>query len=83
MPVRGEPKLQEEMTSTLTLRFHFRVRITRITTRGLQKAKIPPIQIPIIIIGFLYQIFLGAETGSPSVFSLADLLVLLFLTGEE
>jgi len=40
-------------------------------------------EIPIIIIGFLYQLFAGAETGGPSVFSLVDTPVELFSTGEE
>lgn len=40
-------------------------------------------EIPIIFIGFLYQLFVGAETGGPSIFSLVDTPVELFSTGEE
>jgi len=40
-------------------------------------------EIPKIIIGFLYQLFLSVDTGGPSVLSLVDTLVLLLSTGEE
>ena len=83
IPLRCEPGMLGGLTSTLTLRFHFRIRIKRITTRRMQRAKKPPIEIPKIIIGFLYQLFLGADTGGPSVLSLVDTLVLLLSTGEE
>ena len=72
IPPRRELRINGESTFTLTLRFHFRVRVTRIITRTMHRTKKPPIEIPIIIIGFLYQLFVGAETGMLSVFAVAD-----------
>ena len=66
-----------ELTFTITLRFHFLVRVTRIITRTMQRTKKPPIEIPRIIIGFLYQLFVRAETGMLSVFAVVDTLTVL------
>ena len=77
IPPRRELRINGESTFTLTLRFNFRVRVTRIRTRTMQRTKKPPIEIPIITIGFLYQLFVGAETGILSVFAVVDTITVL------
>ena len=51
--------------------------MTTIITRMMQRTNKPPIEIPIIIIGFLYQLFVRAETGILSVFAVVDTLTVL------
>ncbi len=47
------------------------------------KTKNPPMEIPIIIKGFLYQLFVGAEAGISLVFALVDTFVVLFLAAGK
>lgn len=82
IPARRDPRMRGESTFTLFLRLHFRERRTRITTRTMQRMKKPTMEIPIIIIGFLYQLFVGTETGISSVFAVVDKLAVLS-AGEE
>ena len=82
IPARREPRMKGESTFTLFLRLHFRVRRTRITTRTTQRTKKPAIEMPIIIIGFLYQLFVGTETGISSVSAVVDKLTVLSAVEE-
>lgn len=82
IPASLELRKRGESTFTLFLRFHFRVRRTRITTRTMQRTKKPAMEIPIIIIGFLYQLFVGTETGISSVFALVYTLTVLSAVKE-
>ena len=82
IPTRREPRMRGESTFTLVLRFHFRVRKTRITTRTMQRMKKPAMENPIIIIGFLYQLSVGTETGISSVLAVVDKLKVLS-AGDE
>jgi len=69
--LRGEP------TCILSLRFYFLFRRTKITIRMMQRVTKPAKEIPIIIIGFLYQLFVGADTGISSVFAPVDTFAVL------